>query len=188
VRRAPEDVLPTIARPPPRGEMVEAFLQRGALKDGPPCSGPVALADGGLLPQEKLPDAGFQGGDVGRLTHAQSPDGAVGFAGLTCCACDLCLPRCSSGGHCGREGREGRNPFSPPPSATRRRCRARGQPLRSCRWCACSLPCQYGKGCRFVRVPEKIRKTIPVLTPMAHYANRMSRYIRLRPSRNSFSR
>jgi hypothetical protein len=116
---------------------------------------------------------------VGHLTHDRTPGGAA----LTCHACALGLLRCSSGDRCGREEREGRNPFSPPPSATRRRCRARGQPLRSCKWFACSLPCQYGKGDQFVRVPEKKRKTIPVLTPRARYANRMSRYIRLQTSR-----
>ncbi len=181
MRWAPEDALPTIARLPTRGEMVPVFLQRGALQDGPPSRRPVSLADGGLLPQEKPPDADFQGGlGVGRLTHARTQVGAVGFAGLTCFACALYLPGCSSGGRCGREGQEGRSPSSPPPSATRRRCRARGPPRRSCRWCACSLPCHHGKGRRFVRVPEKKRKTIPVLTPRAHYANRLSRYVRYR--------
>jgi hypothetical protein len=119
---------------------------------------------------------------VGRLTHAQSRDGAVGFAVVICRACALHLPRCSSGGRCGREEREESNLFSPPPSATRRRCPARGPPRRSCRWCACSLPCHYGKASRFVRVPEKKRKTIPVLTPRARYANRLSRYIRFHTS------
>ncbi len=179
MRWAPEDVLPTIARPPTRGEMVPAFLQRGALKDGPRGHRPVSLADGGLLPQEKSPDADLQGRDVGRLTHARAPDGAVGFAGSTCRACALCLPRCSSGGHCDLEEREERNLSSPPPSATRQRCRSRGQPRRSCRCLACSLSYRHGKVCRSVRVPEKKRITIPVLTPGARIANRMSCYIRL---------
>ena len=42
VRRAPEDALPTISGPPPRDEMAPVFLQRAALKDGPPGRGPVA--------------------------------------------------------------------------------------------------------------------------------------------------
>jgi hypothetical protein len=103
---------------------------------------------------------------VGRLTHAYASDG-FGFAHS---ACARCLPRCSSGGRWPRAGREGRSPSSPPPSATRRRCRARGQPQRSCRWLACSLPCHHAKGCRLIGVPEKKRKTIPVLTPVMQRA------------------
>jgi hypothetical protein len=130
----------------------------------------VSLADGDLLKQGKPPDADFQGGEVGRLTHDRAPDDA----GLTSCSCALSLPRCSSDGRCGREEREGRNPFSPQPSATRQRRRAGGPPQRSCMWCACPLPCHHGKAYRFVWVPEKIRKTIPVLTLWVHYANRLS--------------
>ena len=65
MQRAAEDSLPTIARPPTRDEMVPVFLQRDALQDGHPGSGPVSLADGGLLPQGKPPDADLQGGEVG---------------------------------------------------------------------------------------------------------------------------
>jgi hypothetical protein len=98
VRWVLEDALPTIARPPPRGEMVPAFLQRGALQDGPPGRGPVSHADSVLLTQGEPPNVDLQGGlGVGRLTHARDPGGAVGFAGLTCRACALCLPGCSSG-------------------------------------------------------------------------------------------
>jgi hypothetical protein len=176
VRWAPEDALPTIARPPPRSQMVPVFLQRGVLQDAPPCSGPVSLADGGL---EKPLDADLQGGlGVVRLTHARAPDGG----GLTCCACALRLPRCSIGGRYCREGREGRNPVSRPPSATRRRCRAHGPPRRSYTWFACSLPCHHGKGYRFMRVPEKIRKTIPVLTPRTLCAKEPRRYISVQTS------
>jgi transposase-like protein len=67
-----------------------------------------------------------------------------------------------------REGQEGGNPFSPPPSATRQRCPSREPPPRSCMWCACSLPCPHGKACYFVRVPKNKGKTIPMLTPRAH--------------------
>jgi hypothetical protein len=165
-----------VTRPPTRGQIVSVFLQRGALKDGHRCSGPVSLVDGGLLKQGEPPDADLQGGEVGRLTHARVSE----CAGFALYACAVSLPLCSSGGHCGREEREGRTLFSPPPSATRQRCRARGPPQRSCRWCACSLPCHHVKGSHFVWVPEKIRKTIPVLTLMAHYANRLSRYVRYR--------
>jgi len=37
-------------------------------------------------------------------------------------------------------------------------------------WLACSLPCHHGKECHFVRVPEKKRKTIPMLTPVMQSA------------------
>jgi hypothetical protein len=87
---------------------------------------------------------------------------------LTCCACALSLPRCSSGGRYGRAEQEGRNPASPPPSATRQRCPAHEPPPISCRWLASSLPCLHAKGCHFVGVPEKKGKTIPVLTPAMH--------------------
>jgi hypothetical protein len=164
--------------------MVPVFLQRGALQYGPPGRRPVSLADSGPLPQEKSPDADRQGGlGLGRLTHAQTPDGAVGFAGFALCACALSLPRCSSYGRYGRKVQEERCPFSPPPLATRRRYRARGPPQRSCRWCACSLcHAPYDKGCRFVRVSEKIRKIIPVLTLRALCAHRPSCYIRVQTS------
>jgi hypothetical protein len=164
-----------ITRPPTRPEMVPVFLQRGALQDGHPCSGPVSLADGGLLEQSEPPDADLQGGEVGRLTHAQVSEGA----GFALCASALCLPRCSSGGRCGHDERERRTPFAPLLSATRQRCRAREPPRRSCMWCACSLPRHHGKGSHFVWVPEKKRKTIPVLTLMAHCANRLSCYLRV---------
>jgi hypothetical protein len=175
VRRAPEDSLPTVARPPTRPEIVPVLLQRYALQDGPPCSGPVSLADGSFLKQGEPPDADFQGCDVGRFTHDRAPDDV----GLTCCSCALSLPLCSSGGRCGRDGREGRHPFSPHPSATRQRCRAGGPPQRPCMWCACPpLPCHHGKPYLFVWVPEKKRKTIPVLTLRMHRANRLDSYVR----------
>ena len=111
LRWVPEDALPTIARPPTRSEMVQVFLQRAALKDGPPGRGPVSHADSVLLTQGEPPDANLQGVCVGRLTHAYASEGA----GVSLCACALCLPGCSSGVRCGREGREGRSPSSPPP-------------------------------------------------------------------------
>jgi hypothetical protein len=79
VRWVPEDALPTITRPPPRSEMVKVFLQRAALKDGPPGRGPVSLADSVLLTQGEPPDADLKGVCVGRLTHAHASEGA-GFS------------------------------------------------------------------------------------------------------------
>ncbi len=167
MRWAPEDALPTIARPPPRSEMVQVFLQRTALQDGPPGRRPVSLTDSVLLPQEKPPDANLQGVCVGRHVHAYASEGA----GFVLCACALCHLLCSSDGRYGRAEQEGRNPASPPPSATRSRCRARGPLRRSCMWCACSLPYSHGKG-RGDRVYRNwLGEPIPVLGPKARAAD-----------------
>ena len=70
-----------------------------------------------------------------------------GFCGTwACCASSPCLPRCSSGGHCGRAEPEGRNPASRLSLATRQRFRAHGQLRRSYTLCVHALPChQYNE-------------------------------------------
>ena len=84
-----------------------------------------------------------------------------------CSAFSPCLPRCSSGGRCGRAGPQGRNLASHPSLATRQRFRARGQPRRSYTLCVYAPPCHQYRGQHSASVPVFFRIPVPAAITFA---------------------